>query len=115
MQAGKLRHIITVLRKSEGAQNTYGEPAVTWASLGTFAAEVLPLSGREKQIAQQTWAEAGHAIRMRVQPSITFRRADGVVQGDWDGVSVPALDILDVQDFDGRKRELRMTCREHKT
>lgn len=112
MQAGKLRNRITILRKTEGTPNASGEPTITWESLGTFYAGVMALQGSEAFSVQQRNAEARHKIMMRFQPNIEFRRADGIVRDEWDGSSAPDLDILDVMDPDGRRRELVIYARE---
>lgn len=117
MQAGKLRDRITILRKTEGTQNASGEPAVTWEELGVFRAEVLTAPGRERDIAEQTRAEAIYSITMRKQPSVDFQRADAVVRGDWDGSSTPDLDVLSIEQIraagSSRVEALKLVCREY--
>lgn len=106
MQAGKLRSRLTISRGTK-TQNSFGEDVITWVSLGEFWAEILPLQGRELEVMQQRWAEARFTVRIRFQPTITFRRED---RGTWGSRT---LDILDVEDIDQRQRELRLICREY--
>lgn len=117
MQAGRLRDRITILRKTEGAQNPSGEPTFTWESLGYFRAEVLTASGREREIAAQTRAEAVYSITIRRQPSIDILRADGVVRGLWDEESAPELDVLSIEQIraagSSRVEALKLICREY--
>ena len=106
MQAGKLRSRLLFNRKVK-TQNGFGEDvAGAPTALGTFSAEVRPLTGRELEVMQQRFAEASFSVAMRAQPGITFRREDYITWG------TRTLNILDVEDVDQRGIELRLTCRE---
>jgi SPP1 family predicted phage head-tail adaptor len=105
MQAGRLRHRITISRVTK-TQNASGEDVTTLAELGSFAAEVLPLVGKEAEAHRQLWSEAGHVVTMRYQPSIVLRREDRITWG------TRSLDIADIQQSDGKLRDLRLICRE---
>ena len=76
MEAGKLRHVVTVQTASESA-DSFGEMIKTWGSNSTAWASVEPLSGRELLSAQQYYAEATHRVRLRhnsaVTPSARFK------------------------------------------
>ncbi|NBS77711.1 MAG: head-tail adaptor protein, partial [Betaproteobacteria bacterium] len=52
LRAGQMNRRITLQRPST-AQDTYGGPVRTWTDLGTFWAEIQPLSGRELESAQR--------------------------------------------------------------
>jgi SPP1 family predicted phage head-tail adaptor len=104
MEAGKLRHRITiqsvpVTRSSTGA-TVVGTPedfVEVWAS-------VEPISGREWYDAARTNSEVTHRVRMRYYPGITasmrvlFRSR--------------VFDIRSVLNIDERNRELHLMCRE---
>lgn len=113
MRRGQLRSRITILRRTEGAQNDAGEPAMTWASLGERFAKVEALRGFERGALQQTWAEVSYRITLDFDPTVTIRRADAIVRGAWDGLALPTLDILDVADPDDRRRTLVLYAREY--
>lgn len=107
MLAGQLRHTVTIQRVAK-TQNSYGEDLSTWSDIGTFPAWVYSLQGRELESMRQTWADARFGVDMRHQPEIVFRREDRVFWVE----NSEYLDVLDVQDPDGRKRSLHFICRE---
>jgi len=55
------------LQRPSTAQDTYGGPVRTWTDLGTFWAEIQPLSGRELESAQRMASEVSHQIVVRYQ------------------------------------------------
>lgn len=65
MQAGKLRHRVTIERRTESSRTAQGTPVYTWAELATRYASVNKLSGREAERAKQIVAEAEFQIVMR--------------------------------------------------
>jgi SPP1 family predicted phage head-tail adaptor len=70
MQAGKLRHRITI-QEPVTARNNYGEAITTWTAVATVWASVEPLSGREFFAAEHVQSEVTHRVRMRWQSGIT--------------------------------------------
>ena len=56
MQAGRLRHRITINQKVV-ARNDFGEEIITWTEVGTFWGSVEPLQGRELLEARQAIAD----------------------------------------------------------
>ena len=70
MEAGKLRHVVTIQTASESA-DSFGEPLKTWGSNSTAWASIEPLSGRELLTAQQYFAEATHRVRLRHNSAVT--------------------------------------------
>jgi len=56
-----------ILQRPSTAQDTYGGPVRTWTDLGTFWAEIQPLSGRELESAQRMASEVSHQIVVRYQ------------------------------------------------
>jgi len=104
MQAGKLRHRVTIQQKSV-TQNSYGEEIVTWAELATVWASVEDLSGREFYEARQVpAAEVTTRVRIRYRSDVepTMR----IVHGG------RTLEIVFVLDPEGRRRETVLMCRE---
>lgn len=105
MQAGRLRTILTLLRKST-TQTASGEDVVTWLALGTYRADVVPMAGREMESVGQIWAEARFKITTRLNPSITIKRADRFTWG------TRTLDILDAEDVDQHRHQLTIYAKE---
>ena len=70
MKAGLLRHRVIIQSRPTG-QNTYGEQNGTWATWKTRRAEIVPLSGQEQELDQQTASIASHRVRLRYLPSLT--------------------------------------------
>jgi len=66
LRAGQMNRRITLQRPST-AQDTCGGPVRTWTDLGTFWAEIQPLSGRELESAQRMASEVSHQIVVRYQ------------------------------------------------
>ena len=66
VRSGQLNRRITLQRQST-AQDSYGGPVRTWTDLGTFWAEIQPLSGRELESAQRMASEISHQIVVRYQ------------------------------------------------
>lgn len=73
MRAGKLRHAITIQRKSV-TTDEYGGPVESWADVATVAASVEPMAGRELANAQTVNAE--------ITTKITMRYLSGVLASD---------------------------------
>ena len=92
MQAGTLRHRITIKNPTITGQNGFGEDVVSLVTVGSYACRIEPLTGRELEAAQQTWAEARYRIMMRSQGAQVFTRKMQITWG------ARTLDILDVQD-----------------
>ena len=66
MEAGKLRHRVTLKRPTE-TENDFGKPDKTYTTLGNArrAAAVTSRSGQESRIAQQMAATADYRVEMR--------------------------------------------------
>jgi SPP1 family predicted phage head-tail adaptor len=97
MQAGKLRHRITVEAPNE-AQNEYGEPVESWAPFAEVWASREDLTGREAFLAQQVKAEVTTRFVFRYVAGITANmrvRSDGTL-----------YNLHSVADPDGRRRTL---------
>ena len=103
MRAGLLRHRVTVQSASASA-DAFGQLAPAWADVGTYWANVQPLSGREAERARQVRADATHVVDMRIPTAITVEhrlRFDG-----------RTLNIVEVRNVDERDRQYRVTAAE---
>jgi SPP1 family predicted phage head-tail adaptor len=67
MEAGKLRHNITIQQKAIGV-DAFGGPTETWTDVVSVWASVEPLQGRELANAQTVNAETTTRITMRYRP-----------------------------------------------
>lgn len=105
MQAGKLRWPITIQTLTT-APNSYGEAVPTPETFANTWAEVTQLSGRELWYAQQVQPLATHRVRCRYVAGVT-PAMQVVFQGR-------TLQLTDVNDVDGRHRELVMLATEKK-
>lgn len=76
MRAGRLRHAVTIQRKSL-TTDEYGGPVESWADVATVAASVEPMGGRELASAQTVNAEITTKITMRYMAGVTA--ADRIV------------------------------------
>ena len=70
MKAGELDRRLTIEQYTE-AQDAYGEAIKTWAVLDTVWAQVLPLRGSERYVAQQVSGEAETRFRIRYRTDVT--------------------------------------------
>ena len=97
MQAGKLRHRVTIEQVST-APNSFGEPVETWAPFVTVWASREDLSGRELFVAQQWRADVTTRFELRYVAGLT--PAMRVIDNG------PLYNIARVADKDGRGRTL---------
>lgn len=103
MQAGKLRHRVTIQEK-DVTQNDYGEEVITWDDVATVWGAVEPLQGREFLEAQRLGAEVNTRIRIR--------HRDGIVPEMRVSWGDHAYDIEAVIAIEERQREIHLMCRE---
>lgn len=104
MQAGGLRHRVTIQDSSDPARDTYGAEIDVWADVATVWAVVEPLQGREFFDAQATNAETTTRIRLRYREGIVPEMR--VTWGNH------IYDILSVIEVGSERRELHLMCRE---
>lgn len=109
LDPGSLRYQITWQRKVQGAQNSFGEPAITLADVVTLKASVRQFTGREMVAVMQRWPEARYLIEHH-----WYSGLDTSMQIAWyvDGVT-RTLDVLDIRDEAGTQRVLRITAKDH--
>jgi SPP1 family predicted phage head-tail adaptor len=70
MQAGPLRHRVTIETKGE-ERDEHGGVVETWFPVATVWASVQPLQGRELFLAQQVDARLSHRVTLRYQAEVT--------------------------------------------
>lgn len=97
MEAGKLRHIVTLQSKTIGV-DAYGGPIETWTDVATIRASVEPLSGWEKAQAQSVSAETS--------TKITIRYRVGVIAANRITFAGKFYNIQSIIDPDLRHREM---------
>lgn len=71
MQAGKLRHRVTLQARVQVQNQTSGAVETTWANVSSLWAEVVPLSAREFIAAQATQNEITTRITIRYRNGVT--------------------------------------------
>jgi head-tail adaptor len=108
MQAGRLRHTITITETAVASQNSYGEDVLTTSTVGEFPCNVGYLDGKELGTAMQRWARARYKITMRHQPGVSINPKMSIT---WEGRT---LDILDVQDpSDSMRPQIIIYAQDH--
>lgn len=70
MQAGPLRHRVTIETKRE-ERDAHGGVVEAWYPVATVWASVQPLQGRELFLAQQVDARLSHRVTLRYQADVT--------------------------------------------
>lgn len=101
MQAGKLRHAVTIQVPPVG-QDEIGQPNTVWTNVATVWASVEDLTGREYQAAQATQNPVQTRIRIRYRAGIVASMR--VLHG------TTIYNIEAVLDRDGRRVELQLMC-----
>ena len=103
MQAGRLRHRITLQRKEQTQNPQTGALITTWATVANVWAAVEPLSAREFIAAQAAQSEVTARIRMRFRPWMTAE--DRVIHN---GTIYNIVSVIDVR---SENRELVLMCK----
>jgi SPP1 family predicted phage head-tail adaptor len=97
MSAGARRQYVVIKQKTVTGQDSRGQDIYTWTTVATAWASINAISGREFAAVQQRWAEA--RFRFRIEPFIgNIGREMVIVWGS------RMLNILDVEDPDGRRK-----------
>lgn len=118
MQAGRLRHVVTVQRLvAESPQQTpEGEPETSWGTYCTVYAEIAPNVGREFFAAAQQQAEVDTKIRMRYETGVNdqITAAMRVLHPTTCPCGVPAEQIYAIKappiNVEMRNREIVLMC-----
>ena len=103
MEAGQLRHKLTLQRSSKTTA-VGGKRTTTWTDVAEMYASIKPLEGTELQAAQATNAKASHEIVTRYRAGVTpkHRFAFGS----------RTFNIKSVLNVDERSATLKMVCGE---
>jgi SPP1 family predicted phage head-tail adaptor len=106
IQAGKLRHRVTVQRLVAGSpqQTASGQPDEAWTDYFTVWASVEPLNGRELFAAQEHHAEVTHRVRLRYRSEVTAQ-----MRLTFGGRTYSIFAVIDPE---LRGRELQLMCSE---
>lgn len=104
MQAGKLRHRVEI-QVRETTQDSFGDALLDWRTIATVWAQVEEESGSEKWQATSQRADAARSVTIRYRPGIIPRHRL-LLSG------FRVLNIESVTDAEGRRRELKLSCRE---
>ncbi|MFZ5762837.1 MAG: phage head closure protein [Thermodesulfobacteriota bacterium] len=102
MNAGRLRHRVTIQAPGLAAASEYGDQATIWSDVATVWADIQPMSGRELFAAQAVQSEATVKITMRYRADLTtaMRLAHGST----------IYDIHHVPPVAGQGNELTLLC-----
>lgn len=103
MQAGRLRHRITI-QEPVTAHNGFNEAITTWVTVATVWASVEPISGREFFAAEHVQSEITHRVRVRYRAGIA-----PTMRVVFDGRH---LMIEAVINYGERGTDLQLMCRE---
>lgn len=104
MRGGHLRHRVEILTKDAATSaDSYGAVDAQTTVIATVQAKVTQLSGLELIRAHQVAAEVTHEVRIRYRPGMTTRHSIKYAGKTYD--------INNVNDIDGRHRELILLCK----
>ena len=106
MQAGKLRHRVTLQRKAAGV-DSLGQPSTDWQNLRTYWASVRTLTGSELEKAKALVPQATTEIVMRYNPD-----ASELCRAIFND---RIFNIGNVNNIDQRNIQLTLTCSEAKS
>ena len=103
MKIGKLRHMITI-QEYTATRDSFGAEVEGWSDKVSVFASVTPMSGKEYFTSQQLNAEVTTKITIRYLAGITPKMR--VMFGN------RIFEILSVLNFEERKIELNLMCKE---
>ncbi len=103
MRAGKLRHRIEV-QEDRGVANEFNELEAGWKTIGRRWAQVTQLAGDDRLVRDQFKQSATHRVKIRFMAELTVRHRLKF------GTRV--LHILAVDDVEGLRAEMVLTCEE---
>jgi len=108
LEAGKLRQRIQLQQlATPEAVDTFAQPVQAWNTVGTFWAELVPLTGHEAYVARQIKAEATHRLTVRYLGSaIALNPTDRWV------LNGRTFGIVEVRNIEERDRRYEMIVEE---
>lgn len=104
MQAGKLRHRLTIQKRSQ-QQNGYGEESQAWADEATVWGSIRPLGVIEQVQAQKTVGNVSHIVEFRA-PQIDPSPEKRIIFGE------RVFEVIGQMDWDERNIRVRVMCKE---
>lgn len=107
MQAGKLRHQVTLQSKGTPTRDSYGGEEITWVDVITIWAEVEPWQLRERLTLRRREGES--VIGLRVRAPLAVSLSNRVV---FEGT---AYNVIDIDATLKHKGELLITARAEDT
>ncbi len=100
-----MRQRITVQMPAQTeSRDSYGQPISQPTTIGTFWAEVLPLTGHELAVARQLKAQASHKVRLRYQGAAPLSPEMILT------LKGRTLGVIEVRNVEERNRRFEMTC-----
>ena len=103
MRAGELRHQVA-LQAPAKTFDSEGQEVITWTTVATVRAAVVPLTGREYFETRAVNAELTHKVTIR------YRRG---VKATWRVLyGSRALEVVSVADVEERHERLELMCKE---
>ena len=102
-RAGKYRHRV-YLQAPAKTYDGEGQEVITWTTVGTVWAEIVPLTGKEYFAAKAVNSELTHEAHIRYRRNVqtTWR----ILYGQ------RALEIISVADVEEKHIELELLCKE---
>lgn len=102
MSAGKYRQRITIERLTQTVDD-YGAPSGSWQTVGTFAASIEPISGREYFAAQ--------AVQSEISTRLRLRYVVGILPSDRAIYRGITYDVQSIINREMRNIELELMCK----
>lgn len=110
MRAGKLFRLVTY-QTPVYARNKHNQADISdWTTVGSFRAEIRPMSGREAILAEQFRATATHVVSTRY-PGFMYSPAGRFIYSDTSS-GVHIFNITHVHNIDNRNRQIDTYCTE---
>lgn len=109
MQAGKLRHRVTIQEKS-ATLNSVGDEVITWSERWVDWANVEPIKAREYLAPDGELAQVDTRLTFRARWDIRPKMRAVWIDG---GGFTHTYDILGIQRTGERNREMYVICREN--
>jgi SPP1 family predicted phage head-tail adaptor len=107
MNSGAFRHKCRIeVKSAHTAHGTRGEPTFTWQIFCECWCEVRALTSREQFNLLQRWADINAMIHTHFVASVTSEMR--II----DTCCSRTFDIRAADDPDGKRRQLRLTCKE---
>lgn len=111
IRCGKNRQRVQLYDVPETSLDSYRQPQQTATLIGTYWAEVKPLSGREAQNVKQVWATATHQVTMRwLGSAVTIQPRMKLVITKSPGTRT--LNVISALNVEERNRAWLLVCEE---